>query len=181
MMLFGVGSLKIFIRFTKYVSVISLIIFFLTSCVTSTDSKKTVLLTFIVAQDLNPDVNQRPSPVALTFYQLSNSSSFRKADYLSLAENSNAVLGRDLLVVNTLILQPGQTLTVNYPVSEHEAAFGLLAGYRVIDTSGWQLVYEYPRDKTGFWSSFNRNGIFDQKILVGKNRIQFDSSSNGSQ
>ncbi len=181
MTLFGLRALNICVHFMKYFFVISSIVLFLAACNAPSGTKKTVSLTFIVAQNANPDVNQRPSPVAITVYQLRNSSSFIKADYLSLTEHSNAVLGSDLLTVNTLILHPGQILTVDYPVSEYDAAFGLLASYRVIDTSGWQLVYEYPPDKTGFWSGFSRNEIFDHKVLVGKNRIQFDSSFKESQ
>lgn len=148
----------------------------LISCSSTGKSKKMIALSLVAAADLNPDINGRPSPVAITFYQLTNSSSFRKSDYMSLVENNKVSLGRDLVAVNTLMLHPGQTLEVEYPVSKAEGAFGIVVGYRVIDASGWQLIYEYPREDSGFWSRFGGKVVSMHNIRVEKNKIQFDSS-----
>lgn len=145
----------------------------LLSCASSAPPKQVIALSLTAASDLNPDVNGRASPVAVTIYQLASTSGFRKSDYRSLTENNMAVLGKDLLEVNTITIRPGQTLNLEYPVSKGERGFGVVVGYRIIDTSGWQLIYEYPREKSGFWSRFGSKEVSSHKLLIEKNRVQF--------
>lgn len=148
----------------------------LSSCTSSVVKKNSLSLIFIASSDLNPDVNGRASPLALTIYQLKNSSMFKKADYVSLAENSNSLSAVDLIAVNTVIINPGQTLELNYSIAEGERAFGIVAGYRVIDSSTWQLAYDYPSTKAGFFSKLSGPLIYSHKVLLGRNKMQFKSS-----
>ncbi|QEY16730.1 type VI secretion system lipoprotein TssJ [Cellvibrio sp. KY-GH-1] len=149
----------------------------LVSCANSGQPKKVITLELVAAENLNPDINGRPSPVAITVYQLANASGFRKGDYMSLTENGKQLLGKDLLAMHTVNLRPGQRLVLEYPITRGESALGVVVGYRVIDYSGWQLVYEYPRQGSGFWSRFGGKEVLAHRVLVEKNRIQFDSSS----
>lgn len=149
-------------------------LFFLISCTTPATKNNSLSLTLVASSDLNPDINGRASPLSLAIYQLKNSSSFKKSDYMSLAENSKSILGRDLIAVNTLTIRPGQTLELDYSISEGEGAFGIVAGYRVIDSSGWQLVYEYPRVKTGFLSKLGGKVASSHKVLLEKNKIKLE-------
>lgn len=154
-------------------AVVLLVAAMLVSCANSGQPKKVIALSFVGAADLNPDINGRPSPVAISIFQLANTSAFRKSDYMSLAENGKAALGRELVAVNTLTIRPGQVLDVELPVAKGEAAFGIVVGYRVIDASGWQLIYEYPRAGS-FWSRFGGKEVSSHRILVEKNRVQFE-------
>lgn len=148
----------------------------LMSCANDGQPKKVITLELVAAENLNPDINGRPSPVAITVYQLANASGFRKGDYMSLTENGKQLLGRDLLAIHTVNLRPGQRLVLEYPVAKGESAFGVVVGYRVIDASGWQLIYEYPREDSDFWSRFGGKEVSAHSVRVEKNRIQFDSS-----
>lgn len=152
-----------------------LMVFSILSCASSGQPKKVISLSLVASADLNPDINNRPSPVAVTIYQLTNASSFRKSDYMSLSENSKVSLGRDLIAINNLTLRPGQVLDLEYPVAKSERAFAIVVGYRVIEASGWQLVYEYPRKGSGFWTRFGGKEVSAHKVLLKKNRIQFGS------
>mgnify|MGYP002712244666 CR=1 FL=1 len=146
------------------------------SCASNGQSKKVIVLELIATEDLNPDINGRPSPVAITVYQLANISGFLKGDYMSLTENGRQLLGKDLLAIHTLNLHPGQRLALEYPVAERESAFGVVVGYRIIDASGWQLIYEFPREGSGFWSRFGGKEVSVHSLQVEKNRVQFGSS-----
>lgn len=150
----------------------------LVSCVAPASKKNSISLTLVASSDLNPDINGRASPLALTVYQLKSASSFKKSDYMSLAENSKSILGRDLIAVNTMTIRPRQTLELEYPIGDGEGAFGIVAGYRVIDSSGWQLVYEYPREKTGLLSNLGGKTNSSHKVLLEKNKIKLEPMPN---
>ena len=147
----------------------------LVSCAVPAAKKPRITLTLIATTDLNPDINGRPSPLAVTVYQLANISSFKKSDFMSLAENGKAILGMDLVAVNNLTIRPGQTLKLDCAVGDDEKAFAIVAGYRVIDDSGWQLIHEYPRAKKGFFSKFKGSDVPAYKIRIEKNKMKFDS------
>ena len=67
-------------------------------------------LIFHVAKDVNPDLNERPSPVVVTIYQLSSRTIFDNQDFFSLYENAQTILGPDLLTKQELELQPEQEM-----------------------------------------------------------------------
>lgn len=152
------------------------VILTLISCASSSSSKRYLEVTLIAEGDLNPDINHRPSPIAITIYQLAGSQIFAKADYISLSENSQLILGRDLIASHELILHPGQTIMIEYPIAKHEQAFGVVAHYRVIDKSKWQVIYEYPSAGEGFWSRFGGKEISAHKILLQQNSVQRESA-----
>ena len=62
------------------------------------------------ASYLNPDVNGRPSPVMVSFYELTAPMSFKQADYFQLQANPGSVLGNDLIDEQTIELRPGKSL-----------------------------------------------------------------------
>lgn len=149
----------------------------LLSCSNSAQKNNVVSIRLSAATDLNPNINGRPSPLAVTIYQLANTSLFYKTDYVSLVENSAESLGRDLIKIHTLMLHPGQTVAVEYSVAEEEKAFAIVAGYRGIDVSKWQLVYEHPMKPPKLFSRFGGNRIYSHIVMADKNRIEFESSS----
>ena len=181
MSVIGYGTVTIFFKDKVSCSPYKKFIFFalllaLVSCTSPAAKKNRISLMFVASSDLNPDINGRPSPLALTIYQMKNSSMFKKTDYVSLAENSKSLLEGDLIAVNTVIINPGQTLKLDYSIAEGEGAFGIVAGYRVIDSSIWQLAYDYPSTKTGVFSKLSGPLIYSHKVLLERNKMQFKSS-----
>lgn len=64
-------------------------------------------ITLDVAPDVNPDLNRKPSPIVLKVFQLKTASAFESADFFSLQDKPQSVLGADLLGVDRIILRPG--------------------------------------------------------------------------
>ena len=181
MSVIGYSAKKIFVKDNiSYLFVMRIILFSfllaLVACTAPAAKKDKISLMLVASSDLNPDINGRPSPLALTIYQMKNSSTFKKTDYVSLAENSKSLLEGDLIAVNTVIINPGQTLKLNYSIAEGEGAFGIVAGYRVIDASTWQLAYDYPSNKEGFFSKLSGPLIYSHKVLLERNKMLFTSS-----
>tara|TARA_R100000656_G_scaffold84907_1_gene61981 strand:+ start:482 stop:1063 length:582 start_codon:yes stop_codon:yes gene_type:complete len=161
-----------FLLFIKCVFLISLLA--IVSCSSTTAKKNKISLTLVASPDLNPDINGRASPLVLIIYQLKSSSAFKKADYVSLIENGKFVLSEDLTAINFITVRPGQTIELNYVIAEAEVAFGIVAGYRVTDSSTWQLVYDYPRSKEGFFSKLNGAVVYSHRVVLRRNSIHLE-------
>ncbi|WP_051368581.1 type VI secretion system lipoprotein TssJ [Psychromonas sp. SP041] len=99
-------------------------------------------LIFHVAEDVNPDLNERPSPVVVTIYQLSSRTIFDNQDFFSLYENAQAILGPDLLTKQELELQPEQEITQTLKLNKNANYVGIVVAYRDVDNSRWRGVVE---------------------------------------
>lgn len=67
-------------------------------------------LTFKVDANVNPDDNNRPSPVFVRLYQLKSPTAFEKADFIDIYEQDTKVLAADLVSQEKLkAFTPGQT------------------------------------------------------------------------
>ena len=62
---------------------------------------------------INPNTNNRPSPVVVRLYELKASAQFEAADFLSLYEKDQAVLGADIVTRDEFVLAPGEKKTID--------------------------------------------------------------------
>lgn len=99
-------------------------------------------LIFHVADDTNPDLEGRPSPVVVTIYELSSRTIFDNQDFFSLYENSESILGPDLLTKQELELQPEQKITQTLTLNKNANYVGVVVAYRDVDNSRWRGVVE---------------------------------------
>ncbi|RQS77034.1 type VI secretion system lipoprotein TssJ [Burkholderia sp. Bp8963] len=104
-------------------------------------------ITVAVASDVNPDRNQKPSPIVLKVFQLKTASPFESADFFSLQDKPENVLGADLLGVDRIILRPGDARTLHYPGNVEAGALGIVAEYRVLEKNRWRVTVPLPRAK----------------------------------
>lgn len=102
-------------------------------------------VTFNVATDVNPDARGRPSPIVLKVFLLKSASAFDSADFFSLQDKPDALLGSQLIDVDRVILRPGDTKTVRYPGNAEGRALGVVAEYRSLQTNRWKLTVDLPR------------------------------------
>jgi len=99
-------------------------------------------LVFNVAEDTNPDLEGRPSPVVVTIYELSSRTIFDNQDFFSLYENADEILGPDLLTKQELELQPEETKVQTLTLNKNAAYVGVVVAYRDVDNSRWRGVVE---------------------------------------
>ncbi|ABC34811.1 type VI secretion system lipoprotein TssJ [Burkholderia thailandensis] len=100
-----------------------------------------------VAPDVNPDINRKPSPIVLKVFQLKTASAFESADFFSLQDKPQSVLGADLLGVDRIILRPGDARTLHYRGNVDAGAIGIVAEYRVLEKNRWRMTVPLPRAK----------------------------------
>jgi type VI secretion system protein VasD len=99
-----------------------------------------VILEIETAGDINPNPMGRPSPLVLRIYQLKSPAGFEKADFMSLYEKEEAVLGRDLIKKEEIMLKVQEMQTIPIEVENDTGALGLMAVFRNYEQSQWKAA-----------------------------------------
>lgn len=129
-------------RFLKG-SVLIAMVFLLTACA-HISSKITA------ASNINPDINNDPSPVAITIFELRDAEVFEYMDFFTLYSNATAALGHALLYQKSLVVTPGQTVTVDIPYVKGAHFVGYIAAYRNLKHVTWRgKVALHPKTFSG--------------------------------
>jgi type VI secretion system protein VasD len=63
---------------------------------------------------VNPNANNRPSPVVVRLYELKASAQFESADFLSLYDKDQSVLGADIVSRDEFVLAPGDKKAITF-------------------------------------------------------------------
>lgn len=102
----------------------------------STMTKLTLTLT--ASDQLNPDLNGRPSPVVVRLFELKHPVAFENADFFSLYDRARESLAPDLITSEELELRPGETVTLRLNVAGGGRYVGVLAAYRDLPRTQWR-------------------------------------------
>lgn len=113
----------------------------------STPDPAEVELRVITTAGLNPDPDDRPSPVVLQVYRLSDIDGFNNARFFELYDNAEEILGQDLIHLSEMELSPetDQVIVVDR-MTASTTHVGLLAAFRNIDAARWRVVIPTPAD-----------------------------------
>lgn len=118
----------------------------LAGCATQrTAPQESLLLVSIRAsENINPDINQRPSPIELHVFFLRHPSAFLSQDYYSLTEHPEQVLGQDLISRDSMIITPGQASSRVVKADGEYEHIGIVAAFRDLDGSRWRYLATPP-------------------------------------
>jgi len=97
-------------------------------------------LTLNGRDELNPDLNGRPSPIVLRLVELKHPVSFETADFFSLYQRPKEALSPDMVVLEELELRPGEQRKLKLSVQPGSRYVGVLAAYRDLPESNWRTV-----------------------------------------
>jgi type VI secretion system protein VasD len=89
---------------------------------------------------VNPDAKKRPSPVVVRVYELKSPTQFDSADFVSLFDKDQAVLGADMLSREEFVLRPGETKTITKTLAPDTKFIGVMAAFRELERSRWHVV-----------------------------------------
>jgi type VI secretion system protein VasD len=92
------------------------------------------------AEDLNPDLAGRPSPVTLVVLQLRSAEAFSRADYFAVYDPANQALAGEIINREQLTVQPGEQRTVQLQLAPEARYLGVAAAYRDIERASWLAV-----------------------------------------
>ena len=92
------------------------------------------------SEQLNPDLNGRPSPIVLRLIELKHPVAFESADFFSLYQRPKEALSPDMVTLEEFELRPGEHRELKLSVQEGSRYVGVLAAYRDLPESNWRVV-----------------------------------------
>jgi type VI secretion system protein VasD len=98
----------------------------------------TLSINIVTSASINPDARKRPSPVVVRVYELKSAAQFDSADFVSLYEKDQALLGADIVVRDEFVLQPGETKTINKLLAADTKFIGVMAAFRELERARWR-------------------------------------------
>ncbi|MEG0632178.1 MAG: type VI secretion system lipoprotein TssJ [Pseudomonas sp.] len=97
-------------------------------------------LTLSASDQLNPDLNGRPSPIVLQLMALKHPVAFENGDFFGLYERAQDLLGPDLVAREELELRPGETRELKLSLASGSRYVAVLAAYRDLPETQWRYV-----------------------------------------
>ena len=98
----------------------------------------TLSINIVTSDNINPDARKRPSPVVVRVYELKSAAQFNGADFLSLYEKDQALLGADIVVRDEFVLRPGETKAINKLLAADTKFIGVVAAFRELERASWR-------------------------------------------
>jgi type VI secretion system protein VasD len=117
---------------------------------------------------VNPDGQNRPSPIVIRIYQLKDDTGFKDADYFALYDKEAATLAAALVSRVEFELAPGEKRTVDYAVAPDTRYIGVAAAYRDIRNEQWRA--QSVTTEKGIADLIKKNQI---QIVVDRARVSF--------
>tara|TARA_R110000796_G_scaffold9287_2_gene31863 strand:+ start:21465 stop:21956 length:492 start_codon:yes stop_codon:yes gene_type:complete len=92
------------------------------------------------SSQLNPDLNNRPSPIVLHLMELKHPVAFENADFFTLYQRPREALSPDLIAIEELELRPGERRELKLTVQEGSRYVAVLAAYRNLPDTNWRFI-----------------------------------------
>jgi type VI secretion system protein VasD len=89
---------------------------------------------------VNPDLDGRPSPLAVRVYLLTGPEAIADADLLALWQTESAALAGTLVERREYVLAPGASATAKLTVPEQVTSIAVAAAYRNFRDATWRVV-----------------------------------------
>ena len=99
-------------------------------------------LKVVAAENVNPDGNQRPSPIQLKIFQLTSRTTVDNMDFDSLFYHADVILSDELLSTTTYMVVPKETIKTKLKLLPNAHYIAIVAAYRDIDQSQWKHIYQ---------------------------------------
>jgi len=121
------------------------------------------------SSDLNPDDDDRSSPVVLRVYELSDDKLFNESDFFDLYDEDSEVFETAFyLKKQEMELNPNESRKLDMTLSDDTKYVGFIAAYRDIDAAKWREVHSITKQRaTGVPVYSSRGLVVDLK----KNKI----------
>ncbi len=102
----------------------------------------------LVSHEINPDINNRPSPLVVRIYELTSADTFDSAEFFQLYDEEAATLGGDLIARQEFEVLPGEGRELVFKPQDNTRVFAVLAAFRDIDQAVWRSTTELRLNKT---------------------------------
>jgi type VI secretion system protein VasD len=107
-----------------------------------------IQVNIVVSDKVNPDINNRASPIVVRLYELKNIGKFEEADFYKIFEDYEGALGSDLVASEKFHFKPGDTKTLGHTVSPDTKYIAVTASFRDFNQSVWRDSIAIEANKT---------------------------------
>ena len=115
-------------------------VFVALGCSTPPPPKPKVLTVEVqAAANVNPDARGRPSPVVVRVYELKSAAPFETADFVSLYEKDQTLLGAEIVVRDEFVLSPGESKSIRRDAGDSKF-LAVMAAFRDLERARWRAV-----------------------------------------
>ena len=115
------------------------------------DKPPKVVIQINASPELNPDIQNRPSPIVLRIYTLKTGDIFKNADFFAIYEQDAEILGDSMTSREELEIPPGENRVFEKRELPKESRYiGVIAAYRDLDNAVWRGIINTPVDKTTY-------------------------------
>lgn len=126
---------------SRWILMLALAALVLAGCGRETQPDPTRLdLLLIASPAVNPDRNDRPSPVLVRVYELRSVGAFETSDFFALLEQDRGVLGGELLNRWEFQLAPGETMSLDTGLQTGSSHIAVVAAFRDIERAQWRAI-----------------------------------------
>ncbi|WP_374247068.1 type VI secretion system lipoprotein TssJ [Zoogloea sp.] len=109
---------------------------------------------------VNADRHGRAMPIVVRFYLLQTTAAFDNADFFSLFERDDAVLGAAKVVREEITLIPNQAFSTELHPQGSSRFLAVFAAYREVNTVRWRATAPIPQHATTAYSiQISQSGI----------------------
>ena len=108
------------------------------------DEPPEVVISIKAAEDINPDISGRPSPLVVRIYSLKSDNLFNNSDFFALYQKDRTILGDTLTSREELEISPGDSMELEKEYDLKTTHVGVLAAYRDLDNAIWRGSIETP-------------------------------------
>ena len=157
-------NLALFTHYFRILLLISLLSFVASGCASTKRmfGISNIDITFKAAKDMNIDSAGNPTPLVVRFYELKEIQDFREADFASLYNDDQAIIGQHIVKRDEFELKPGDEHEVERVAKRDTRYIGIVAAYNDVDNAKWRAIISIRKDgtdlvihlgKTGIWAS----------------------------
>ncbi len=123
-----------------FIPVIFLLVIGLSAC-SSTPPQYWLTVHVYADKNINPNIDGKPSPVELRFYELTDDQAFKQNSFIALFENDQGLLKDKLLLKRTLVgVEPDSKQTHKYPLAEKTRYIGIISAFADYQGANNQII-----------------------------------------
>jgi type VI secretion system protein VasD len=119
-----------------------------------------------VSADVNPDAQNRPSPIVVRIYQLKDDAAFKDSEFFPLFDKEQATLSASLVSRAEFELATGEQRMFDYQLTPDTAFVAVAAAYRDIRNAQWRAVSAAPDNKPAKVAKTNKITVVVERARV---------------
>lgn len=119
---------------------LTILLLLLSGCMTKEIPPTQLTAIFQASYGLNPNSNDKPSPIIVRIYELKTLAQFQNSNFFALYDDDLKALAADMISRDELEFRPGEERTIKRELDPATRFLGLIAAYRDLENAQWRVA-----------------------------------------